>query len=79
MVFLSPHCGGCEQWLEAGHLNELAGPVLVVFPLNVFEAGTEKYAEYIDGREDIEAVVQLDLSPFAVRYPTVIHLAAEER
>ena len=79
MVFLSPYCGGCEQWLEAGNLNELAGPVLVAFPMMSYEAGVQKYEKYLDGRGDIEAVVQLDLSPFAVRYPTVIHLTDSGR
>jgi hypothetical protein len=72
----SPHCPGCSEWLEDGHLNEIEEPVLIVFPAWQYELGIEKYENYWDGRDSVTVALQLGVSSYRVRFPRTVHLAA---
>ena len=77
VVFLSPYCPGCSEWLEDGHLNEIEEPVQLVFPASQYELGIEKYENYWDGRDTVTVALQLGVSPYRVRFPSTIRLAAD--
>jgi len=77
VVFLSPHCPGCSEWLEAGRLDEIEEPVLIVFPASQYELGIEKYQRYWDGRDSVAVALQLGVSPYRVRFPSTVRLTAD--
>ena len=77
VVFLSPHCPGCSEWLEAGRLDELDGQILIVFPVSQYELGVEKYQKYWDGRDSVKVALQLGVLPYRVRFPSTVRLAAD--
>ena len=77
VVFLSPHCPGCSEWLEAGRLDEIVGQVLIAFPVSQYELGVEKYKKYWDGRDSVKVALQLGVSPYRVRFPSIVRPAAD--
>jgi hypothetical protein len=77
VVFLSPYCPGCSEWLEDGHLNEIEEPVLIVFPASQYELGIEKYENYWDGRDSVTVALQLGVSPYRVRFPSIVRSSTE--
>ena len=76
-VFLSPYCGGCEEWLQEGNLDTAEEPVLIVFAAGEYEMGMEKYQSYWDGRDSVSVALQLGVSPYRARFPSVLSLAAD--
>jgi hypothetical protein len=78
LVFLSAHCGGCDEWLAEGGLDDLDGTVTVVFTgVLAYEEGTQKYEPFIEARDSIRVALQLGVSPYRVRFPSVLAPARE--
>ena len=77
VVFLSPYCGGCEEWLAEGNLDTAETLIVIVFTPDEHDMGMQKYQSYWDGRDTIKVALQLGVSPYRVRFPSVLTLAAD--
>ena len=79
LVYISPNCGSCEEWLKNGGIESIDGPYLLVAQLGHEKIIKKRYNSYlIDLRGTLNLVVDLGASKYIARYPSVIYTALEE-